>query len=387
MANFIPFVETLAEMQNTTFVQALNHAKNTSEDALPKDSEVKEAGTSRCVHFGYPTNLHEAFQSELHKTKLLKKVLSDKDKLTNKRLTYTRELEHRLSKEQRQTQILRKRYENERTHSYFLSQTLSKAHEGVLSLQTQTAGSELLKDALREELHKRTATTKSLEEQNRQLMAILTQATFRVLQDLEDPVHNIKSKNSYIFSANTPKVKSSQQSLENSNIEYISESAKMPNSHVNIDAIRYTVPSHHDIDTLQNTAEPRLQWYGIKLAKQQSWQEQRVFANHQRVRFLSSNSTDNSTADDDTSAVNDGDEDEDEEVITNPKPSWQFSDLAKQVSKLEQECFANGFAKVKVNAQALEEIGDEKTEWRFVDLARHWERLEQRAFAGSFRVR
>ncbi|KAG9677650.1 hypothetical protein KCU95_g16084, partial [Aureobasidium melanogenum] len=194
MANFIPFVETLAEMQNTTFVQALNHAKNTSEDALPKDSEVKEAGTSRCVHFGYPTNLHEAFQSELHKTKLLKKVLSDKDKLTNKRLTYTRELEHRLSKEQRQTQILRKRYENERTYSYFLSQTLSKAHEGVLSLQTQTAGSELLKDALREELHKRTATTKSLEEQNRQLMAILTQATFRVRESGHETSHQIPEK-------------------------------------------------------------------------------------------------------------------------------------------------------------------------------------------------
>ncbi|KAH0391713.1 hypothetical protein KCU89_g14222, partial [Aureobasidium melanogenum] len=174
MASSNPFFETLAELQNATFIQALNHAKNASEDALPKDSNVK-AGTSRCVHFGYPTNLHEAFESELHKTKLLKKVLSDKDKLINKRLTYTRELEHRLSKEQRQTQILRKRYEKERTHSYYLSQTLSKAHEGVTSLQAQTAGSELLKDALRKELHKRTATIKNLEEQNRQLIAILTQ--------------------------------------------------------------------------------------------------------------------------------------------------------------------------------------------------------------------
>ncbi|KAG9735901.1 hypothetical protein KCU73_g10393, partial [Aureobasidium melanogenum] len=193
MASSNPFFETLAELQNATFIQALNHAKNASEDALPKDSNVK-AGTSRCVHFGYPTNLHEAFESELHKTKLLKKVLSDKDKLINKRLTYTRELEHRLSKEQRQTQILRKRYEKERTHSYYLSQTLSKAHEGVMSLQAQTAGSELLKDALRKELHKRTATIKNLEEQNRQLIAILTQNLARMCESGDETSHQVLEK-------------------------------------------------------------------------------------------------------------------------------------------------------------------------------------------------
>ncbi|KAG9668481.1 hypothetical protein KCU99_g7707, partial [Aureobasidium melanogenum] len=193
MASSSSFVETLAELQNATFIQALNHAKNASEDALPKDSNVK-AGTSRCVHFGYPTNLHEAFESELHKTKLLKKVLSDKDKLINKRLTYTRELEHRLSKEQRQTQILRKRYEKERTHSYYLSQTLSKAHEGVMSLQAQTAGSELLKDALRKELHKRTATIKNLEEQNRQLIAILTQNLARMCESGDETSHQVLEK-------------------------------------------------------------------------------------------------------------------------------------------------------------------------------------------------
>lgn len=81
----------------------------------------------------------------------------------------------------------------------------------------------------------------------------------------------------------------------------------MSNSQINIDSssnaninIWYTVPSRHNITTMQNTADPRPQWYGIQLAKQQSWQEQRGFAHHQRVRFISSTSTaDNSTTNDD----------------------------------------------------------------------------------------
>ncbi|KAG9586006.1 hypothetical protein KCU77_g7164, partial [Aureobasidium melanogenum] len=193
MASCSPFVETLAELQNATFIQALNHAKNASEDTSSKDSDVK-AGTSRYVHFGCPPDLYEAFESELHKIKLLKKVLSDKDKLINKRLTCTREIEHRLSKEQRQTQILRKRYENERAHSYYLSKTLSKAYEGVLSLQNQAAGSELLRDALKEELHKRTATIKSLEEQNRQLIAILTQNLAHMRESGHETSHQVPEK-------------------------------------------------------------------------------------------------------------------------------------------------------------------------------------------------
>ena len=170
--------------------------------------------------------------------------------------------------------------------------------------------------------------------------------------------------------------------MENSNIEYISQSVKMSNSHIEIDPlsktnidIRYTLFSHDDLEPPQTTTE----WYGISLAKQQSWQEQRVFANHQLVRFTSSSST--ST---DNSSLEDYEE---TEATTGPKPSWQFSHLAKQVSKLEQECFANSFAKVKVDNEEIEKTGEEKQEWRFVDLARHWERLEQRAFAGSFRAR
>ncbi|KAH0367319.1 hypothetical protein KCU65_g4795, partial [Aureobasidium melanogenum] len=193
MANFSTFIETRADMQNTTFIQALSHAKHTSEDASPKVPDVK-AGTSRCVHFGYPADLYDAFQSELHKTKLLKKVLADKDKLINKRLTYTQELETRLLKEQRQTRIMRKKYENERTHSYYLSQTLSKAHEGVLSLQAQTANSDIVRDALREESHKRTATINNLEEQNHQLTAILTQGISRLHERVRETSHDISQE-------------------------------------------------------------------------------------------------------------------------------------------------------------------------------------------------
>ncbi|KAH0345188.1 hypothetical protein KCU81_g4433, partial [Aureobasidium melanogenum] len=188
MASFSTFVEIPAEMQNTTFVQALDHAKNVSEDASPKASDTK-AGTSKCVHFGYPTDLYDAFQGEVHKIELLKKVLADKDKLINKRLTYTQELEIRLLKEQRQTSIMRKKYENERTHSYYLSQTLSKTHEEVLSLQAQTANSDLVRDALREELHKRTDTINNLEEQNRQLMAVLTESVSRLHERVQETSH------------------------------------------------------------------------------------------------------------------------------------------------------------------------------------------------------
>ncbi|KAG9672932.1 hypothetical protein KCU95_g16706, partial [Aureobasidium melanogenum] len=193
MANFSTFIETPSEMQNTTFVQALDHAKNVSEDASPKASDTK-AGTSKCVHFGYPTDLYDAFQSEVHKIKLLKKVLADKDKLINKRLTYTQELETRLLKEQRQTRIMRKKYENERTHSYYLSQTLSKTHEEVLSLQAQTANSDLVRDALREELHKRTDAINNLEEQNRQLIAVLTESTSRLHERVQETSHQISAE-------------------------------------------------------------------------------------------------------------------------------------------------------------------------------------------------
>lgn len=192
MANFSTFVETSAEMQNTTFVQALDHAKNVSEDASPKASDTK-AGTSKCVHFGYPTDLYDAFQSELHKIRLLKKVLADKDKLINKRLTYIQELEHRLLKEQRQTRIMRKKYENERTHSYYLSQTLSKTHEEVLSMQAKTCSSGLVRDALREELYKRTTTINNLEEQNRQLIAILTESMSRLHERVHESSHQISA--------------------------------------------------------------------------------------------------------------------------------------------------------------------------------------------------
>lgn len=115
-----------------------------------------------------------------------------------------------------------------------------------------------------------------------------------------------------------------------------------------------TKSSHHGINFSNSTTEPRPQWFGIQLAKQQSWQEQRVFANHQLVRS-SSSSTDTSTADNNNSATDD--DDDDAEVTTDPKPSWQFSHLAGQFSKLEQECFANSFAKVKVSVRGSEEVG------------------------------
>ncbi|KAG9672933.1 hypothetical protein KCU95_g16707, partial [Aureobasidium melanogenum] len=181
--------------------------------------------------------------------------------------------------------------------------------------------------------------------------------------------------------------------MENSNLKYTSSSTKMSSSDINIDSssdtninIRYTVPyelesSHDDHNFSQNTTETQPQWYGIQLAKQQLWQEQRVFAHHQCVRFLSSDVT----ADDKSST--DDDEDDQEEVTTESRTPWQFSHLAKQFLQSEQECFANTFAKLEVSAQELKKKEDGKPEWKHEDLARHWERLEQRAFAGSFGIR
>ncbi|KAH0367320.1 hypothetical protein KCU65_g4794, partial [Aureobasidium melanogenum] len=180
--------------------------------------------------------------------------------------------------------------------------------------------------------------------------------------------------------------------MDNSNIKYTSSSIKMTNSHLNIEPnsntnikIRYTVPyevefSHNDTVTSQTTTGSHPQWYGIQLAKQQLWQEQRVFAHQQCVRFLSSASGDDKS----TTYNSTTDDQEGEEVSEELKPSWQFSDLAKQFLQSEQECFANGFAKLKVSVQEPKETEDEKSEWRHEDLARHWERLEQEAFAGSF---
>lgn len=193
MANSNSFVQTLAEVQNKTSVESLDHAKNTSEDTSAGDLSLK-AGASKRVHFGYPTALHEAFEGELHKVKLLKKTLAEKDRLIDKQLTYIQELEHRLLEEQCQTRILHNRYENELTHSCYLSQTLSKTHEGALSLQNQADESEVLKFALREELHKRTATIKNLEEQNRTLIAALTEITSRLCESEHETSHQIPGK-------------------------------------------------------------------------------------------------------------------------------------------------------------------------------------------------
>lgn len=222
MAKSNPSVETFADLQNKTFVEALNHAKNTSEDVLAKDFNVN-AGSSKCVHSGYPADLHEAFKSELHKIKLLKKVLADKDKLINEQSTYTQELKHQLSEEQRQTRIMRDRYENERTHSHYLSQTISKAHEVALSLQNQAARSEMAEVASRGELHQRTVSIKKLEEQSRQLVAVLTQGTFRVnesgqgtsQQVLERCVEDVSSLSPDIHEEPTTQVFQENSTLQN----------------------------------------------------------------------------------------------------------------------------------------------------------------------------
>ncbi|KAK6006711.1 hypothetical protein QM012_005719 [Aureobasidium pullulans] len=203
MANLNLFSETPAEMCNKTFVEAMDHAKIIPEDALAKDLDV-EVGTSKSVHVDHSTELHEAFESELHKVKHLEKLLADKDQLINKRLTYIRELEHRLSKLKYQNQLLRRRYENELTHSCYLSQTLSHAHEGVLSLQNQAAQSEILEVALREELQKRMTTIQDLEEQNRQLVAILMQDMPRVRESEHTASHQIPEKCAEDVSSQNP---------------------------------------------------------------------------------------------------------------------------------------------------------------------------------------
>ncbi|CAD0083207.1 unnamed protein product [Aureobasidium vineae] len=172
MANSYPFVDTLSEVrQNKRFVEALEYANSRSEQTLARNS-----GTPRCVHFGYPTEMYEALESELHKNKLLKKTLKDKDELINKRLTETRELEQRFAKEQRQHRILRRRHEQERMYNRCLTEKVTKAHLKVLSMQDQAIEEvKELKVAVAEELYKHTATIKDLEGQIRHYKATLTE--------------------------------------------------------------------------------------------------------------------------------------------------------------------------------------------------------------------
>jgi hypothetical protein len=109
-------VEKLAETHNRTEVEASEHASNTTEDTQARDSVI-EADTSPRVYSGCPNRPPEAFDSELHKNKLLRKGLVEKHEILNRTLSLALELEQLLSKEQRLKRNLRERYEQERANS------------------------------------------------------------------------------------------------------------------------------------------------------------------------------------------------------------------------------------------------------------------------------
>lgn len=131
-------------------------------------------------------------------------------------------------------------------------------------------------------------------------------------------------------------------------------------------------PPHIDINfpsPNQKTQTPS-EWYGTKLAKQQAYQERRVFANRQCVRFggcggcsgASSNNHGDDDQDDDKSEDEDRDEDREEvedkdgERDAQSKQSWQFSQLAKNFSAKEQKLFKT----MAGRSQSIEEEEEEE---------------------------
>lgn len=172
-------VETLAGTHGRTEVEASAHASNTTDDTQARDSVI-ETDTSPRVYSGCPNKPPEALESELHMTKLLREGPVEKHGIINKALSYTLELEHLLSKEQRLKRNLRERYEQERAYSGCLSQTLLRAQEGISPLHKQATELEEFTAALTEELHNKTTTIKNLEEENRHLRAVLNEIRSRM---------------------------------------------------------------------------------------------------------------------------------------------------------------------------------------------------------------
>jgi hypothetical protein len=175
------FIETFAEMQNHTVVEASDHANNTSEDAQARDTDIR-ADTPQRVHSGYPNNLQEAYEYDLRKSELLEKVLAEKTEHIDTVRSYTHQRERMLAKEKRRKRNLQEKYERERAYSACISQALLRTSPH----HNPANGSEDHTTALTQQLLERTATIQYLERQNRNLRVIL--------DDLETRMRNVRQK-------------------------------------------------------------------------------------------------------------------------------------------------------------------------------------------------
>jgi len=148
---------------------------------------------------------------------------------------------------------------------------------------------------------------------------------------------------------------------------------------------RQKEPPHIDIyfPSLGHKTQTPSEWYGTKLAKQQAYQEQRVFAKRQRVRFGGCDGS-SGTSSDDYGDDDDDDYDEDDNIDdgegekdhaeADTKQAWQFSQLAKSFAAKEQKLFKTMAGRCK---RIEEEVEEEEFPWRSSDrrngITRHSE--------------
>lgn len=130
-------------------------------------------------------------------------------------------------------------------------------------------------------------------------------------------------------------------------------------------------PPHIDIyfPTSDEKTQTSPEWYGTRLAKQQAYQEQRVFAKKQCVRFGGcgdwagatcydyGDDDDDDGADDEKGHGEHRNEDED-------KQPWQSSQLAKTFAAKEQKLFKTMARRCK---RIEEEVEEEEFSWRESD--------------------
>ena len=128
------------------------------------------------------------------------------------------------------------------------------------------------------------------------------------------------------------------------------------------------------------------EWYGTKLARQQAYQEQRVFAKRQRVRFGGCGGCSGASSNDHGDYDYDDDEDEDDNIDdgegekdhgeADTKQAWQFSQVAKSFAAKEQKLFKTMAGRCKRIEEEVEEE-EEEFPWRSSDrrngITRHSE--------------
>lgn len=130
-------------------------------------------------------------------------------------------------------------------------------------------------------------------------------------------------------------------------------------------------PPHVDIYSPspdQETQAPP-EWYGTRLAKLQAYQEQRVFAKRQRVRFGSSSGCCGASPDEyghddydegDDDDESDGDGKKDGKQDAQSKQPWGFSQCAKNLAAKEQKLFKTMAKRCKRIEEEVEEEEDDE---------------------------